>query len=244
MANKAGLKIFFELLLKPFDIPQNRTLPPDIMDAIINTSAAWVIDNVVSLWPHDQSYVDIIEPFLRTEAIRVKDGFVPLPEQYRNFLDCGAYVTGDFSGNCSGIESQDISNRGYNQAISKKGCVRQAIRIVDQSEWDYMTQSEFDNPTLKAPIGCFFGGRKIKICPAEIHTVEIRYLVTEKIYRYGYIMQPDDTFIFDEKTSVECEFLTPAFSHLYKAAATLIGVYFQDGSIANFAQALQKVNFK
>lgn len=247
--NKASLKIFFELLLKPLDIPQSRTVPPDIYDAIYNTSASWLVDKIVELWPKDQSYVDIIEPFLKTEIVRVVGGNITLPESYRNFLDVGALVEGDFTGKCKDcddyeVDSQAVLLRKYNQAISKSGCKRQAIRIVDQTEWDYLTQDAFDFPTITQPIGCFFGTKQIRICPAEIAIVELRYLINENIYRYGYIPQPDDTFIFNPVTSVESQFTNAAFSKLYKPAMALLSLYLRDGNLAGFVQGLNDVQFK
>lgn len=249
MANKASLKIFFELLLGPLNIPQSTVVPPYVFDAIYNVSSAWVIGKIVELWPKDQSYIDIIEPFLRSEIIQVKGGYIELPETYRNFLDVGAITNKSKTGSCLDcgdyeVDSNAVKLRKYNQSIAEGKCERVAIEIIDQTQWDLLTKDPFDKATYTNPKGCYFGERKIRICPADITTVELRYLVNEKLYVYGYIMQPDDTYIFNEATSVESEFKNPAFNLLYKAASTLLGVYFRDQNVSQFSQALAGVQFK
>ncbi len=249
MANKSSLKIFFELLLRPLDIPQSRVVPPQVFDAIYNCSTAWLIGKIAELWPKDQSYVDIIEPFLRADILPVKNGYVDLPTEYRNFLDVGALVQSDTTGACKECdepeyESQAVALRKYNKVIQEGTCVRQAIVEIDQSQWDYITKSEFDKPTFEKPVCAFFGKQKLRVCPADIKTVEFRYLINEQVYRYGYIMLPDDTFIFDPLTSIESEFKNNAFDKLYRPAMALLGVYLHDQNIQNFGQILSDVEFK
>ncbi len=250
MANKSSLENFFNLLLKPLDIQQSRTVPPEIYDAIYNTSAAWVIDKVAELWPFDQSYVDLIEPFLRADVIQVRGGYVNLPTEYRNFLDMGALLSNSKTSACLECDEQEVQSpeillRLYRKAIDLNKCVSQAIRIVDQSEWDYLTKDSFDFPSYSQPIAAFFGSKRLRICPADIATVEVRYIINEQMTRYGYLMQPDDSFIFNAATSIESQFPNSAFSKLYKPAMKLLGIYLRDQNIQAFSQqALNDVEFK
>jgi len=251
MANKCSLDNFFTLLLGPLDIPQSKTVSPTAFNAIYNTATGWLIGKIVELWPKDQSYVDIIEPFLVTEIKQVKNGYIELPEEYRNFLDVGALVQNskNVTTDCAECDdttedTQAIKKRKYQQAIEAGKCERQAIVMVDQTQWDYLTKDPFDLPTYDAPICCQFGDRKIKICPASIQNVELRYLKNEKMYSYGYTMQPDDTFIFNAATSVESEWTNAAFPKLYKVCMALLGVYLRDQTISGFSAAMNDVEFK
>lgn len=240
--NKSSLKIFFDLVTKPLDIPKSRVVPPEVFDAIYNLSAAWVIGRVVELWPRDQRYVEVVEPFLRIDIKQAVSGFVDLPTEYRNFLGAGVLTNQAKTATCSDTP-QAIRLRMHELQKVEGICERVPIRIVDTAEFDFFTRDEFDMPTLKAPIGCFFGEKKLKICPLDVGSVEMRYLVNEKMYRYGYITQPDDTFIYDTNTSVETEFTNAAFDKLYAAATKLVGVYLRDNSVMGFSQALNELQF-
>ncbi len=226
------------------DIPQSRVLPPEVFDAIYNVSAAWLLGRVAELWPFDQQYVDVVEPFLRVDIQRAVDGKVSLPAEYRNFLGAAALLNHSKTGACQEDMPDELALRIHDLNAKKSSCLGQPIRIVDQTEWEFLTKDIFDAPTLENPIGCFFGEKKLKICPAGIGRVEIRYFVNEKLYKYGYTMQPDDTYIYNATTSVESEFPNAAFAKLYAVALRLLSVYFRDGNVAAFASALNDVEFK
>lgn len=240
--NKSSLKIFFDLVTKPLDIPKSRVVPPEVFDAIYNLSAAWVIGKVVELWPRDQRYVEVVEPFLRVDVKHTANGIVDLPKEYRNFLGASVLTNEAKTATCNDTP-QAIRLRQHELEAVKGICERVPIRIVDQAEFDFFTQDEFDMPTLKAPIGCFFGEKKLKVCPLDLGSVEMKYLINEKMYKYGYIMQPDDTFINDTATTVETEFTNAAFDKLYAASTKLLGVYLRDNSVVGFSQALNEVQF-
>lgn len=241
--NKSSLKIFFDLVTKPLDIPKSRVVPPEVFDAIYNVSAAWVIGKVVELWPRDQRYVEVVEPFLRIDVKHAVDGIIDLPTEYRNFLGAGVLTNKAKTTTCNDTP-QAIKIRQQEFDAIKGKCERVPIRIVDTAEFDFFTQDEFDMPTLAAPIGCFFGKQQLKICPLDIGSVEVRYLVNEKMYRYGYISQPDDTFIYDPNTSVDTEFTNAAFDKLYAASTKLIGIYLRDNNVLGFAAALNEIQFQ
>lgn len=244
MDNKCSLKIFFELLLQPFNIPQSAVVPPNIFDAVYNVSAGWVLGKIAELFPFDNSLVDIAEPFLGVERLIVKKGEVDIPVDFRNFLDCGAYVKEDRKSVCSESMTPALALRAYNQNLVQNGCVRQSITVVDIAQFDLLTKSQFDKPTLEQPIACFFGKKKMKICPTNIEVIDFRYLKNENLVRYGYTMQPDDTFIFNATTSIESQWTNAAFPIMYKAASKLLGVYLRDNNVSNFSYSLSDVEFK
>ena len=53
-------------------------------------------------------------------------------------------------------------------------------------------------------------------------------------------MQPDDTFLFDEDTSVETEFETAAAEYLFKGCLALYSGYAKDPSLTDFTTLLKQ----
>ena len=222
---------------------QNATYPPRIFDAQFNAVTSWLIDTIVELYPKDQQFVDILRPFLRREKISVANGSVKLPTEIRNFLGAAVSVRKDFTAECS----DEVTELQMKISDRKMGCLSRPVMIVDQSEFDLLTTHKYKFPTYENPIGCFLGSigndnaNYLKICPFDITGVEIRYVRNENKYRYGYIEQPDDTYIFNTATTVESEWQNNAFKYLYRGLSVLYGMYTRDNNFRNFAQELKQL---
>jgi hypothetical protein len=195
---------------------------------------------VVEIFPTSQQFVDIIDPFLVTKVVPVKAGYIELPEDCRNFLDAGVNVKSDFSGECSDLPKAVIEQNFKNEQ-RKSQCLSRPLKIVDQTEWDLLTVHPYNHPTYEYPMGCFFGNRRIKVCPFDIGSVEIRYVRNEKIYKYGYTTLPDETYIWDEKTTTETEWESNAFEYLFKAMNALYSIWCRDNQLRNWSVELKQM---
>ena len=120
----------------------------------------------------------------------------------------------------------------------KGGCKLNSVTIVPQSEFADLTASAYRYPTYSKPIGYFSGQKQIRICPYDLKKVAVLYVRDELLYNYGYITQPDDTYIFDPATSTESEWGGNAFPYLFKGVLALYGAYSSDPTISSFSQIL------
>lgn len=229
-----------EAVLSTSGQEQNQFYPPHIYTAHYNTATSWLISKIVEIFPTAQQFVDIIEPFLVTKNVLVQNGFVEIPKDCRNFLDAGISVKVDYSQECGDVP-QAVREQTFKDGVNRGGCISRPIAIVDQTEWDLLTVHPFKHPTYEYPIGCFFGGGKLKVCPYNISNVQIRYVRDEGKYQYGYIIQPDDTYIWDKNTTVETEWNTNAFEYLYKAISTLYSVWSKEPVLRNWTQELKQI---
>lgn len=224
---------------------QNMTYPPYIYTAQYNAAASYLLSSIAESLPDNQTYIDIVMPFLKKKQLPVKGGIIEIPDDYRNMYgNPGISVREDYTGECSDASNAELEKQ-FKDSVNKSKCKSRPINIVGQSEWDSRTTSEYNFPTYEYPIGCFFGNEEdgskvLKICPFDIKSVEFRYLRNEKTYLFGYIMQPDDTYIYDAATSVETEFTSAAFKYLYKALNSLYAAYTRDPSAQQWSMILAK----
>lgn len=238
--NKCSLDNMLKWVLATSGQEQNQFYPPHIYSAHYNTATAWLKSKIVEIYPTSQQFVDILEPFLVEKVILAKDGYVTLPDGWRNFLDAGVAVKKDFSGGCDD-KPKAAQNQLYKDGVNKGKCLSRPLVIVDQSEWDILTVHPYKMPTYENPIGCFFGGGKIKVCPFDIGAVKVRFVKDEKIYNYGYIIQPDETYIYDPKTTVETEWNSSAFEYLYKGISTLYSIWSKEPVLRNWSVELKQI---
>lgn len=236
--SKCSLNNMLTALLSAGNAEQNMHYPPRIYAAQYNAVTSWLIDSIVSVYPRDQMLVDILNPFTKTERIAVRAGGIKMPDNFRNFLGASVNVQTDYKAECC---DDDISEVALKVQDRKKKCQTRPVLIVDIAEWDYRTTSSYKYPTHKDPIGCFFEDGTLRVCPFDITGVELRYVRQEGIYKYGYKMQPDDTYIFDESTTVESEWGSNAFKYLYRGLSVLYGIYTRDNNFRSFAQELKQL---
>lgn len=213
---------------------QNMSYPPFVFSDQFNVVTGLLLNKLVKSYPEN---IDQLKPFMVVKPTPVKDGNVELDENYRDFLSASISAKKDKTGECEDPVIID-NEQEFKIAKLKSGCLTRPIRMVDDKQWDYRTTSTYDFPTYFNPIGCFFEKNKFKVCPYDLGTVTVRFTKMEKIVRYGYIMNPDDTFIFDKNTSVESEWDNSSFDLLFTAMMSLYGAYTRDNTITDWSRIL------
>lgn len=233
MASTSTLENIVKSILGVGNKEANQQWPPYIIDAQFNTVTGFLISRLVESYPIGQ---DILRPFIKTEKIPAKNGYVTLPEDYRNKLGAGISVKKDSSGECDEIQTAQT----FKSDELKGGCKSKFIEFLPESEWDDRTSSTYKFPTFDAPIACFFGADKFKVCPYNIGVVELRYVRKEKQVKYGYILQPDDTFIYDVNTSEESEWENASFDKLFTGMFVLYSAYLRDNTLMDWSVLLKE----
>lgn len=221
------------------NVEQSSVLPPSIFSSQYNTVTSLLISKLVSLYPTDQTVLDILSPFVERKVIQVKNGLVALQDNYRNLLGSPMISSaGDGCKECD--ETKKVSESGFEQLVLKSGCKKVELVIVPQSEFGYRTMSTYDVPNFENPIGYMSGKNEIKVCPYDIKSVEVMFVRKENIYVYGYDVQPDDTYTYNPSTSIESEFLSNAFTPIFSALVSLYGAYSRDNTMTGWAQLLNQ----
>lgn len=238
MANLSSLENILKSLVDIGNKEQNQMLPPKVFDSIINTVSSFYKSALIKAYPVG---ADVLRPFMRTKQVNVKNGLVELPSDYRDMIGNPSIVAkNDGTAECG--DQPDISDEDqFNLEILKKGCQSRPIDMLSQNEWDDRTTSKYKQPTYWDPIGCFFDEKNIKVCPYDIAVVNVRYAIEEKQYRYGYIIQPDDTYIYDKNTSIESEWKDNAFPALFRGCLALYSDYLRDNQLGQASQILNQI---
>lgn len=226
-------------VLAPANAEQNFAFAPYVYDSMYNTATALLIDKMVEIYPSNEQVLEILEPFVEVEKIPVTNGYVQMKPNFRNLLGNPSINIKPDGCDCDDPNPIDTKSE-MEEAQRKAQCRTRPVTIVPQSEWDYLTTSTYNYPTLDNPIGCWIGKNRLKVCPADIGKVGVMYVRQEKTYRYGYITQPDDTYIFDVNTSVESEWLSSAFTYLFKALTSLYAIYSRDPDMRDWAMILKE----
>lgn len=216
----------------------NQTYPPGIFSDQYNVVTSLLISALVKRYPID---MDMLKPFIKVYKHAPQGGYFLLPGDYRNLLSAGIMAKKDGSGECA-EENPVIIDTEQEARLSalKAGCKSRSIDFLSVQEWDYRTSSTYKFPTYDAPIGCFFGSGKFKVCPYDIGSVELRYVKKEEIGILGYTTQPDDTYIPDPATTVEVGWDSAAFDPIYKAMVSLYSSYVRDPSLTDWSQILHE----
>lgn len=221
---------------------QNMMIPPSIFSDMYNTVTSLLLSALSQAYLTDSTVSDMLQPFMKYKKQPPKNGYVEVDSDFRNLLGLGISVKKD-GGDCNSNPVVIDTETEFKTAQLKSGCQSVPIEMVSISEWDYRTTSTYNFPTVKRPIGCFFGKNneektKIRVCPYDLPTIEIRYIRQEKKVVYGYIMQPDDTYLFDLETSVESEWTDAAFKPIFNAMVSLYSAYSRDSELTNWSQIL------
>lgn len=241
--SKSGIQNLLTAMLAPANQDQNLFIPPWIVSSMVNTVTSFLIDKCVELYPSSAQVLDIIDPFVKISPITPSGGMIPLPDDYRNILGSPSIiVNGSKNGECGDTGVPITNAQQFLAATLKGGCIRRPITIVAQSEFDYLTTSSYKKPTFFNPIGYNAGNKQIKICPTDISKCYLLYVKQEQIYNFGYKMNPDDTYIIDNQTTIDTEWTSPAFSSLMKGLTVLYSAYSRDKQFMDFATLLREVN--
>lgn len=235
--NKASLPNILQAVLSVGNSEQNAAYPPYVFDNHYNIVTFFLLDGLAATYP---AGVDILKPFIQSNRIPVTAGYIQLPEQYRNLLGAPSINVNPKGQDCNDPIIIDTEAE-FKTANRKAGCKTYPIEIVDKNTWDNRTTSGYAFPTYENAIGMFIGNNRIKVCPYDLASVEVTYVKKEKLYRYGYIMQPDDTFIYNEATSIPTEWDTAASSLLFRGTLALYAAYAKDNSLSDYSQVLNKL---
>jgi hypothetical protein len=238
--NKVTLQAMLTAVLSNANSEQNQMYPPSIFSAHFNAVTSYIISTIAENLESKSIYSDCIEPFIIVKKFSLKNGYLELPTNYRNYWEAGVSVKQDFSGNCNDDQS-DLTEKEFKDGIKKSNCISRPLTLLNQSEWDDRTTSSYKYPTYNDPVCRIVGGRRLQVCPYDIPNVELRYIRNEKTATYGYVNQPDDTYIFDLATSVESEWTNAAFKYLYEGLNTLYGVYTRDKDFREWSIELKKI---
>jgi hypothetical protein len=240
---KSGLKNLLSSLLSSSNSDQNMFLPPSVYSSMVNTITSFLIDRCVEVYPTSSKVIEIIDPFVKVAAITPSNGIIKLPPDFRNILGSPSIIVSDDKKGECGDSGIPITNaQQFLAATVKGGCTRRPITIVAQSEFDYLTTSSYKKPSFWNPICFNKGENELKVCPTDVTKVYVMYVKQEKIYNFGYIPQPDDTYYIDEATTIDTEWNNAGFTPLFKGLTHLYGIYSRDKEFSNWANVLSQIS--
>lgn len=225
---------------------QNQHYPFNVFETHYNLVSSWLMDECVKVFPENRSVVDLLRPFFSKCLVPVEYGVIDLPADYRHFTGGAVYLEkNNKTPTCCkiGIEDNVPSASELKQLQVEKKAVAQDLEVVDVDEYNDLTTHSFKEPTLIYPIGCDFEGENIKVLPNDIPFVELRYIRIPKTYKYGYSMNPDESYTYDPTMSgaVESEWGSNAEAYLFKGLYTLYSIFARDGELRDGGQELKKI---
>lgn len=244
--NKSSLNNILQAVLSVANESQNVFYSPKIYSDQRNVVESLLLSALVKAYPLNQEIIDQIAPFVEVQTIPVTDGYIQLPmgadgkPAYRNLLGTPMiFATPDSTKEC-GEPIEPLTPHSFKVGQLKAGCRMNPVTIVPQSEFGLRTQSTYNYPTYEAPIGYYIDKSKIKVCPFDISRVGVMFARKERSVVYGYIMQPDDTYLYDPLTTVETEFDSSAFESIFNAMCSLYAAYAKDQEMQNWAALLSQ----
>jgi hypothetical protein len=235
--NKSGLDNLLQSLLSIAMKEQNMDYPPTVFSSHINIVTSFVLSGLAKIYPSNQGVIDILDPFVEGDMIPVNNGYVQLPDGYRNLLG-SPMVFANPSGKEECGDIQPLTKENFKSGMLKAACKVNPIVIVPQSEFAYLTRSKYNFPTYENPIGYYSGEKRIKVCPYDLTKVFVLYIRNEETYRYAYQIQPDDTYLFDPANSIETEWDSNSFDILLKGLVSLYAAYAKDPDMRDYSKIL------
>lgn len=241
--SNATLQNILTSVLSQANEEQSQVYSPAIYQAHFNIVTSFLITRCVELYPSNPEVIDILSPFVKVARIPITNGNIVLPDDYRNILGSPSIVVnGSKDGECTSRQEDITTVAQFQVATLKGGCTRRPIRIVPQSEFDYLSTSTYKAPDYWNPIGYFTSNKSIKVCPFDLTKVDLMFVRNEPLVKFGYIIQPDDTYIFDPNTSVESLWTNAAFVPLLKGVTALYSAYSRDNQMADYTKLLMETN--
>lgn len=238
--NKSSLNNILKAVLSIAKQEQNTFYSPKVYSEHRNVIESLLLSALVKEYPVNQSIIDIIAPFVKTEIINNTNGYIQLPDDYRNLLGSPVVFANEKNnGECADIGSIKITPQTFKQGVLKAGCNLNPIIILPQSEFAYRTKSEYDLPSWEEPIGQFVDGNRIKVCPYNTTRVGVMYVKKESEVIFGYIQQPDDTYLYDKATTIDTQFDSAAYEPIFNGIMALYAAYSKDQQMMDWAQVLK-----
>ncbi len=235
--SKSTLDNVLQSVLATINKEANMDLPPSVFSNFFNIVTSFLISGLSKQYPKNQETIDILDNFIETAMIPATNGFIQLPDDYRGLLGSPMiFANPTEKDQCSDIEPLTTGN--FATGILKGGCRLNPVKIVDQSEFAYLTRSSYNAPSYRDPIGFFSGKKQIRICPYDITKCFVMYVKNEPTFLYSYGVNPDDTYFFVKEGSTESIWGSSAFGYLYRGVIALYGAYASDPTITNFSQVL------
>jgi hypothetical protein len=231
--NKCSVENMLSAIVGVVNTEQNSSFPATIFTSQYNTVISVLLSKLSDIYPSDSSVLDIIDPYVERKVLTPVDGYITLPDNFRNILGTPQISATDDG--CSECLDTNVSNKQFQQLVLKSGCKKVPLLMVDQTEFAFRTTSTYKKPTYDKPIGYRSGKLQIKVCPFNIRAVEVMYVRKEGLVNYGYTMQPDDTFVYDAATSVDPLFTSAAFNPIFSALLSLYSAFTRDNSIRDWA---------
>lgn len=219
---------------------QNNVYPPYIFQSQFNVVTSLLLSELSGAYAENPQVIDMLDPYIKAAVLNVENGFVTLPKDYRNLLGSPYIFAQNAAKECDNIPN--ITNAQQFLVATQKGaCQAYPLSIIEQSEFAERTQSTYKAPSFKKPIGFYAGQKTIKVCPFDLSKVAVLYVRNEVKSVYTYIMQPDDTYIFDPTNPalVDSEWSNAAFKPLYNAMISLFAAYTRDNEMQDWSKVLQ-----
>lgn len=237
--NKCSLDNMLNAILSIANVEKNASYPAHIYQGQYNTVTSLLLSKLSDIYPSDSSVLDMLDPYVERKVIMPKNGYVDLPENFRNILGTPQIgVAGDGCKECE--QETPIGQKEFQTLTLKAGCKKVPVVMIDQSEFAFRTSSTYKQPTYEKPIGYRSGKNQIKVCPFDISAVEVMYVKKEGLAVYGYTMQPDDTFVFNPSTSQELLWTSAAFNPMFKALLFLYNAFTRDNNLRDWTLLLNK----
>lgn len=228
---------------------QNMHYPPYIFEAHYNAVTGWLLDELAKQYPANKSIVDIARPFLKSKMERVELGRVKLPDDCRNLLGAGIFVSPDFKEDCGCLVSKQkleddplaLSEQEVQQKKERAKAITHDLIMRDIDEWNRLITHSYKKPTLKKASATSKDAGYLNVAPFDLTYVELRYFRKPKKYRFGYKNNGDDTYVFDPNTSEESEWTENATQYLFKGLNTLYSMYAKDAEMRDWNLELKKI---
>ncbi len=242
MANngKCSLNNMLQAVLSVANEEQSMFYSPRVYQDQFNAVTSLLISALVKAYPLDPVVIDQLDPFVKIKVDAIKDGYFNLPDDYRDLLGTPyVFINPNKDGEC-GASIEPITIQSFQTKALKGGCSLAPVIIYPESEFMMRVNAPYDYPTWEKPIGYYSGKRQIKVCPFDASRVGIMYVREEIKCVYGYIMQPDDTFLFDPTTTIDSEWTSTSFHPIFNALCHLYSIYSKDQEMGAWAQLLSE----
>lgn len=241
--SKCSLNNMLKAILSVANEEQSMFFSPRVYQDQYNAVTSLLISALVKAYPSNPVVIDQLEPFVDIQILPIKNGYVDLPEEYRDILGSPyIFANPKSSGECGEGFEEPLTAANFRKQSLKGGCQLTPVVILPESEFAYRTTSTYNQPTWTDPIGFFSGKKQIKICPYDATKVAVMYVKKEESYIYGYIMQPDDTYLFDPLTTKESLWTSASFEPIFTALTSLYAIYAKDQEMGNWSQILKERN--